>query len=349
MPRSGFRVALSHDFLRPDGQATIAGFDLSPLQADSETEFEYLEAVEELRADQLDDYDALILQWPQVTAASLGSSRRLAVVARFGVGYDNVDIGAATRAGVAVVNTPDAVRRPVAVSILTFLLALSGRLMQRDRATRESRWEAVAEDIGVGLVGRTLGSIGLGNIGQELFRLARPFDMDFIAHDPFVEPAVAEELGVRLVGLEDAFREADFLNISVPLTRETRGLVNGERLALMKGTAFLINTARGPVVDQSALTRALQERRIAGAGLDVFEKEPPDPDDPILGLDNVILAPHALCETDQLQGAIGKSVIDTVLSVKRGQPPGNLVNRDVLENERFRAKLENLRNRFGPG
>ena len=130
--------------------------------------------------------------------------------------------------------------------------------------------------MGVGLVGRTLGSLGIGNIGAEVFRLAKPFDMKFIAHDPFADKAVAAELGIELVGLEDLFRRADVLSVSCPLTPETRHIVNAERLALMKPTAYLINTARGPIVDQKALTKVLQERRIAGAGLDVLEQEPPD-------------------------------------------------------------------------
>ena len=155
------------------------------------------------------------------------------------------------------------------------------------------------EHMGVGLVGRTLGSIGIGNIGAELFRMAKPFDMKFIAHDPFADKAVAAELGIELVSMEDVFRRADVLCVNCPLTPETKHLVNAERLALMKPTAYLINTARGPIVDQKALTKVLTERRIAGAGLDVLESEPPDPNDPILKLDNVILAPHALCWTDQ--------------------------------------------------
>ena len=173
--------------------------------------------------------------------------------------------------------------------------------------------------MGVGLVGRTLGSIGIGNIGAELFRLAKPFDMKFIAHDPYADRSVAAELGIELVGLEDVFRRADFVSVNCPLTPQTRHLVNAERLALMKPTAYLINTARGPIVDQQALTKALKERRIAGAGLDVLEQEPPDADDPILKLDNVILAPHALCWTDQCFAGNGAADVKAVLDVQHGR------------------------------
>jgi phosphoglycerate dehydrogenase-like enzyme len=201
--------------------------------------------------------------------------------------------------------------------------------------------------MGIGLVGRTLGSIGIGNIGAELFRLAKPFDMKFIAHDPFADKAVAAELGIELVGMEELFRRADVLCVNCPLSSETRHLVNAERLALMKRTAFLINTARGPIVDQKALTKVLTERRIAGAGLDVLESEPPALDDPILKLDNVILAPHALCWTDQCFAGNGAADVKAVLDIQHGHVPRGVVNRAVLDQQRFKQRLEAYRNRFG--
>jgi D-3-phosphoglycerate dehydrogenase len=193
--------------------------------------------------------------------------------------------------------------------------------------------------MGVGLVGRTLGSLGIGNIGAEVFRMAKPFDMSFIAHDPFADKAVAAELGVELVGLEELFRRSDVLSVSCPLTPETHHIVNAERLALMKPTAYLINTARGPIVDQKALTRVLQEGGIAGAGLDVLEQEPPEPDDPILKLDNVLLAPHALCWTDQCFAGNGAADVRAVLDVQHGRVPRGVVNRAVLESDIWKARL----------
>ncbi len=276
-------------------------------------------------------------------------SGRLAVVARFGVGYDTVDVDACTRAGIALVITPDGVRRPVAVSIITLMLALTGKLMVKDRLTREAAtgYAKRSDHMGVGLVGRTFGSLGIGNIGAEAYRMARPFDMKFIAHDPYADKALAAELGIELVGLEDVFRRSDILSVSCPLNAETRHLVNAERIALMKPTAYLINTARGPIVDQKALTRALQERRIAGAGLDVLEQEPPDPDDPILGLDNVILAPHALCWTDQCFAGNGAADVKAVLEVQHGREPRGVVNRAVLATETWKKRLADFGRRFG--
>jgi phosphoglycerate dehydrogenase-like enzyme len=312
-------------------------------------ELVFLESANPLRAEQLEDFDALILLAHRFAAESAPRSGRLAVIARFGVGYDTVDVDACTRAGIALVITPDGVRRPVAVSIITLMLALTGKLMIKDRLAREAAagFAKRSEHMGVGLVGRTLGSLGIGNIGAETFRMAKPFDMRFIAHDPFADKTVAAELGIELVGLEDVFRRADVLSVSCPLTTETRHLVNAERLALMKPTAYLINTARGPIVDQKALTEALQERRIAGAGLDVLEQEPPDADDPILGLDNVILAPHALCWTDQCFAGNGAADVRAVLEVQKGRIPRGVVNRAVLESEVWKKRLQEFGRRFG--
>ncbi len=344
-----FRVALSGDFKKTDGSPTYPDFDLEPLRAAPGVEMEFLESQNPLRAEQLADFDALILLAHRFSRESIHPNGRLAVVARFGVGYDTVDVEACTDAGVALVITPDGVRRPVAVSIITLMLALTGKLMVKDRLTREAAagFARRSDHMGVGLVGRTLGSLGIGNIGAETFRLAKPFGMHFIAHDPYADKAVAAELGIELVGLEEVFRRADILSVSCPLTSETRHLVNAERLALMKPTAYLINTARGPIVDQKALTRVLQEGRIAGAGLDVLEQEPPDPDDPILKLDNVILAPHALCWTDQCFAGNGAADIRAVLDVQHGREPRGVVNRSVLASETWTDKLHAFKARFG--
>jgi phosphoglycerate dehydrogenase-like enzyme len=344
-----FRVAISGDFRKPDGSPTYPDFDLEPLRTAPGVEMAFLESNNPIRAEQLEDFDALILLTHRFGAESVPKSGRLAVVARFGVGYDTVDVDACTKAGIALVITPDGVRRPVAVSVITLMLALTGKLMIKDRLTREAAngFAKRSDHMGVGLVGRTLGSLGIGNIGAEVFRMAKPFDMKFIAHDPFASKAVAAELGIELVGLEDLFRRADILSVSCPLTPETRHIVNAERLALMKPTAYLINTARGPIVDQKALTRVLQERRIAGAGLDVLEQEPPEADDPILKLDNVILAPHALCWTDQCFAGNGAADVKAVLEVQHGREPRGVVNREVLSSEVWTKRLAGLAARAG--
>ena len=346
---SKFRVALSADFRKDDGSPVYPDFELAPLRSAPGVEMAFLDAANPVRAGQLEDFDALILLAHRFAPASVPRSGRLSVVARFGVGYDTVDVPACTAANIALVITPDGVRRPVAVSIITFILALAGKLMVKDRLARQGAagFAARGAHMGVGLAGKTLGSIGIGNIGAEMFRLARPFDMKFIAHDPFADARTAAELGIELVGLDDVFARADIVCVNCPLSAQTHHLVNARRLALMKNTAYFINTARGPIVDQTALTAALKNHRIAGAGLDVFEQEPTDADDPLLKLDNVIVTPHALCWTDQCFAGNGAADVKAVFEIQNGRVPRGVVNREVLENAGFKRKLDAYRKQFG--
>lgn len=346
---SDYRVALSGDFLKPDGSPSFPEFDLTPLRERKGLELVFLDDEPVLSPQQLEEVDALILLASRMAAESFPQSGRLAVVARFGVGYDNVDVEACTEHDCALVITPDGVRRPVAVSILTLLFALTGKLMVKDRIARRGPegWAEKTQHNGMGLVGRTLGALGIGNIGAELFRLAKPFDMRFIAHDPYADPTLAASLGIELVGIDEVFRQSDFLSVSCPLTPETHHIVNADRLALMKPTAYLINTARGPVVDQAALTEVLQAGRIAGAGLDVLEQEPPDADDPILKLDNAIITPHALCWTDQIFEGNGAADARAVLDVMAGKEPRGIVNRAVIDRPGWQERLKGFGERFG--
>jgi len=344
-----FRVGLSGDFRNADGSLTFRDFDLAPLIDDPGVEMLFLEPENVLSARQLENIDALILLAHRFDRNSVPSSGRLGVIARFGVGYDTVDVPACTDAGIALVITPESVRRPVAVSIITLMLALTGKLTIKEKLARAGAagFSKRGAHMGVGLVGRTFGSLGAGNIGAEAFRLAKPFDMQFIAHDPFADAKAMAAIGVELVGIEDLFRRSDVLSISCPLSDATRHIVNAELLALMKPTSYLINTARGPVVDQRALTKVLQERRIAGAGLDVLEQEPPDLTDPILALDNVIVTPHALCWTDQCFAHQGALDIQAVLEFRDGRvPSGTIVNRSVLDSQKWRERLSALRTRL---
>jgi len=344
-----FRVGLSGDFRNADGSLTFRDFDLAPLIDDPGVEMLFLEPENVLSARQLENIDALILLAHRFGRNSVPSSGRLGVIARFGVGYDTVDVPACTDAGIALVITPESVRRPVAVSIITLMLALTGKLTIKEKLARAGAagFSKRGAHMGVGLVGRTFGSLGAGNIGAEAFRLAKPFDMQFIAHDPFADAKAMAAIGVELVGIEDLFRRSDVLSISCPLSDATRHIVNAELLALMRPTSYLINTARGPVVDQRALIKVLQERRIAGAGLDVLEQEPPDLTDPILALDNVIVTPHALCWTDQCFAHQGALDIQAVLEFRDGRvPSGTIVNRSVLDSQKWRERLSALRTRL---
>ncbi|MEZ5594712.1 MAG: NAD(P)-dependent oxidoreductase [Gammaproteobacteria bacterium] len=345
---SKFRVALSSDFIKPDGSPAYPMFDLSPLQ-DPDIEYAYLDCSGEIDATEIADYDALILLAHKFTAASVPENGRLAVIARFGVGYDTVDVASCSDNHIALVITPDGVRRPVAVSVMTFILALSGKLFAKDRMTRQGPegWARRSDYMGVGLVGKTLGVLGIGNIGAEIFRLAKPFDFNFIAHDPYADPDVVAELGIELVSLEELFQRVDFLSVNCPLNEHTHHIVNARNLALMKPSAFLINTARGPVVDEAALFEVLQAGKIAGAGLDVFEQEPASADNPLFKLDNVIVAPHALCWTDECFAGNGAADVRAVLDVMHGRTPTGIVNKTIQDDPVWQAKLAAFKSQFG--
>jgi len=294
----------------------------------------------------IDQYDAIFALGLRFTRESLQGIRRLAVIARWGVGYDMIDTEAATAAGVALAITPNAVRRPVAEAILTLVFALAKNLFIQDRLVRQGKWRGDLPSLGSTMDSKVLGSIGCGNIGQEMFRLSRSLGFRrFLAHDPYADPEAARQLDVELVSLDEVMRESDFVTVNTLLNQETRHMIGEAQFRLMKPTAFFVNTARGPIADQVALTRALREGWIAGAGLDVFEKEPIDKDDPLLDLDNVIAAPHGLAWTHEIARDNGLEACDNILSIASGVAPRALVNRAVLDHAGFQAKLAAFRDR----
>jgi phosphoglycerate dehydrogenase-like enzyme len=342
MTDAPFRLGLTRDFLEPDGSLAFGDIGLDLLGTNPRLVWEFLpEHHAEIPPQVADRYDALLVLTPRVTATTLQGAGRLILIARFGVGYDSVDVDACTRNDVLLTITPEGVRRPVAASALALLLALSHKLLIKDRLTRQGRWAEKTRHMGTGLTGRTLGVVGLGNIGREVCALSRPLDMRLLASDPHVTPDTS--LGIELLSLEDLLRAADFVIVCCALTPQTRHLLNAERLALMKPTAYLINVARGGIVDQRALTEALRQGRLQGAGLDVFEQEPIAPDDPLLEMDNVILAPHALCWTDELFRANGRDACQSVLDVAEGRAPRHVVNRAALDRLGLLEKLRRHR------
>jgi D-3-phosphoglycerate dehydrogenase len=285
-------------------------------------------------------YDALCVNMPRVSAATVGRQDcRLRIVARHGVGYDSVDVEALTRAGIVLTNTPEAVRRPVATIAITYVLALAQKLRIKDRLVRSGGWNRRTDHMGQGLTGKCLGIVGAGSIGTETIRLARGFDMRILAADPYVDAALLGTLGAEAVPLARLMAEADFVVITAILNEETRHLIGPAEIRLMKPTAYLINVARGPIVDEEALITALSAGRIAGAGLDVLEREPVDPANPLLGMENTLLTPHALCWTDECFGAIAASALGDIDAALSGRRPRFVVNPDVLGHPRVRAWL----------
>lgn len=322
-----FRVGLTRDLLTPNGQPSFGSGPLEVLDRCAEIQWEYLpESVPEITPDIAARYDGLYVNAPRVTAASVGrSDSRVRIVARHGVGYDSVDVAALAARGVVVTNTPVAVRRPVAVASLTLIFALAGRLFAKDRLIRAGRWQERTGHMGLGLTTRTLGVIGAGGIGRELLALARPFGWRMLAADPYVDPSVVRDLGAEAVELDALLPQSDFVVTTCLLNEQTRHLMNARRFALMKRDAFFINMARGPVADELALIDALRSGVIAGAGLDVFEQEPVAPDNPLLGMDQVILTPHALCWTDECFDAIAREGLSCIADFAQGQQPRSVV------------------------
>ncbi|MDQ2784346.1 MAG: hydroxyacid dehydrogenase [Chloroflexota bacterium] len=292
-------------------------------------------------------YDAVVSLGVRYPAETLARAERLAVIARWGVGYDTIDIPAATEHGVLVCITPPAVRRPVAEGIMALLLAITKRIPAKDRIVRTGRWEQIPQTMGVALAGRTLGSVGIGNIGADFFRLVKPFDLGrMLAVDPYVSPAQAAALGVELVDLDTLLAESDFVCINCPLTKATFHMIGEAQVQRMKPTAFLINTARGPIIDQAAIIRALTEGWIAGAALDVFEEEPLPLPNPLAEMDNVILTPHAIAWTDQMARDTSTVACNSILTVLKGDIPEYTVNRAAAERPVMQAKLAALRQQW---
>ena len=326
-----FRIGITRDNLKPDGSPLFDKSSLALLD-DPRIEWEFLPQLEaELSPETAAKYDALAVMLAKVTRRTVsGPDRRLKLVARFGVGYDTVDVPALTDNGVILTITPDGVRRPVASSALAFILMLAHRVVIKDRLVREGRWAERINHMGSGLSGRVLGSIGVGNIGSELFRLAMPFAMRHLGCDPYVTQQSVAPLGVKLVNLDTLLRESDFVCVNVPLNEETRHMIGGHQFSLMKPTAFFVNTARGPIVDEKALYQALSKRTIAGAAIDVFEQEPTPVDNPLLKLDNLIVTPHHVCLTDECINTVAASVFSACRDLAHGRVPRNVVNQQVL-------------------
>jgi len=323
-----FKLGIMRDVLNAAGEPTFGRAALEVLKANPDLEWEYTpRSVSEIPPEFAARYDALYVNSARVTAASVARDDcRARIFARHGIGYDSVDVAALSAKGIVVTNTPFAIRRPVAVAALTLLFALTGRLFAKDRITRAGRWAQRNDLMGTGLVGRTLGIVGGGGIGQELLRVSAPFGMRRVVADPYASVAAMRALDAALVSLDELLRIADFIVIAAVLNDATRRLIGEEQFTRMKQGVYFINIARGPIVDEAALIEALRSGRIAGAGLDVFELEPVDPANPLLGMENVIVTPHALCWTDECFHAIATAGLQSVVDFSLGARPLHLVN-----------------------
>ena len=334
------RLGITRDFFDSTGNLAIPGPGLELLNEMPEVDYRIFDRfLPEVGAEQIRGCDMVISWTAHWTERSLAENDQLIAVLYTGVGYDHLDVRALTQAGVMLCFAPDAVRRPMACTIITFILALAMRLINKDKITRQGHWSKRDAYHGEGLTGKTLGSIGVGNIGHEMFLLARPFGMRHLACDPYVEQDAVSDIGADLVDMDTILAESDFLSINVPFSEETHHLIGKEELRKMKSTAYLINTSRRSVVDEAALIQALQQGWIRGAGLDVFEQEPVDPDNPILKMDNVVVSPHSLGHTDEYFEGAWRDKFRQAAQILRGEIPEAVVNRDVLETPRFQTKF----------
>lgn len=281
--------------------------------------------------------DALMVTYMPIGAELIQQLRRCRIIARFGIGVDNVDVPAATRAGIVVTNVPDYCIDEVSDHALALLLALARRLFPADRSVRAGTWSVRVVTPIHRLRGRVLGLVGFGKIARALAQKARALGLEVLAFDPYLSPEFVEAQGARPVSLEELLQRSDFISIHVPLTPETRHLFNDEIFQKVKPGAFLINTARGPIVDEGALLRALDSGRLAGAALDVLEQEPPPADSPLLRREDVILTPHIAFYSEESLVDLQTKAAQEVVRVLQGQPPRNPVNPEVLEAAHARA------------
>lgn len=335
-----FRVALTADFYDAVGALRYQDIGLSLLQADPRFELtRFAEHRPMVEPQQFAGINGAIVLSPRVTSESLLQSEDLLAIGRFGVGYDSVDVAACTRAGVLLFITAGAVDHSVAEATVGWMLALSHHFRTKDQLVRTGEWDARSRFMGTELRERTLGLIGFGGIGRAVVKLLQGFRMATpLVFDPCLSPDVITHAGAQPVALDDLLTQADFVSIHCPLNEQTRNLLGARELALMKPTAYLLNTARGGIVNEDVLFTTLQARRIAGAALDCFESEPFTAPPRWAELDNVLLAPHSIAWTHELFRDIGRAACQGFLDLANGQEPKGIVNPAVFDHPGFQAK-----------
>lgn len=346
MTSTKIEAAFTGDYINDDGELAFGDIGLDILDRSGLVDYTFMDVYHEvLSPDQIENIDVLFLHGPRLTKETFSKGAgRLTFIARCGIGLDSIDIDACTENDVLLANTP-LVNLPTASASLMYMLVLSKNLHKLDKLVRNNKWEQRTEIKGFDLRGRTLGIVGFGNIAKELTRLVAPFDMKIIAYDPYLDTDIFKSYKATSVSLETLMQEADFICVHCALTKETTGLIGHKELALMKKSAFLINLARGPVIDHEALLQVLQNKTIAGAGLDVFYKEPLPDNDPIMQLENVVLSPHWAANTQDAWYEASVTNIHQVINVAQGELPKHIVNPEVLKQDGFNEKFSRIKNR----
>jgi D-3-phosphoglycerate dehydrogenase len=272
--------------------------------------------------------DGYIAGLDQIDSYVLEAASKLKVIARYGVGVDRVDVEAATKRGIVVTNTPGANSVAVAELTIALMLALGRQICRSDQATRSGEWPRYS---GVGLRGKTVGLVGFGAIGREVASRLKAFGCRILIADPCVGPECADTYEVQLVPLEELLASSDFVSLHAALNSSTSGMVDHAFLRKMKQGAFVVNTARGELIDEEALRLALEKGHLRGAALDCFRKEPPPPDHPLLRLPQVIVTPHTASHTDEATNAMGWMSLEACLAVLNGERPAHVINPEVYE------------------
>lgn len=341
-----FRVTLTADFYDDTGTLKYRDIGLELLtshQGISVGQFESHRA--EIEPEQLVGTNGAIVLSPRVTARSLSASRDLLAIARFGVGFDSVDVAACSANDVALFITAGAVDYSVAEATVGWMLALNHHIQIKDSLVRTGQWDVRSRYMGSELRDRTLGVIGFGGIGQSVVQLLSSFRMKPpLVFDPFVSSDRIAAAGAVSVSLDELLSQSDFVSLHCPLNEHTRNLLGERELALMKPTAYLLNTARGGIVDEDALFTALSDRRIAGAALDCFSTEPIVVPSRWSGLENVILAPHSIAWTHELFRDIGRSACQAMIDLSQRRCPSGLINKELLTRKSFQDKWHRLTN-----
>jgi glyoxylate reductase len=302
---------------------------------DTEVWKEYAPPPKKVIIEKVKNVDALAtLLSDKIDAEVFDAAPKLKIVAQMAVGFDNIDVQEATERGIYATNTPEVLTDTTADFAWALLMAVARRVVEADKYVRTGQWKVGWHPSmmqGRDVHGATIGIVGAGRIGYGVAKRATGFNMKILFYDVIPRPEMEKEFGAKKVDLDTLFRESDFVSVHVPLMKETHHLVNTERLRLMKKTAYLINNSRGPVVDEKALYEALKEDRIAGAGLDVFEQEPTPLDNPLLKLDNVVVAPHISSASYETRSQMAEMVAENLVAFFEGKKPPNLVNPDVLK------------------
>ncbi len=269
----------------------------------------------------------------KIDAEVFDAAPKLKIVSQMAVGFDNIDVQEATKRGIYVTNTPEVLTDTTADFAWALLMAVARRVVEADKYIRTGQWKVGWHPMmmqGRDVYGSTIGIVGAGRIGYGVAERAKGFKMKILFYDVIPRPEM-EKLGAKRVEFDELLKESDFVSIHVPLMKQTYHLISAEKLKLMKKTAYLINNSRGPVVDEKALYQALKEGKIAGAGLDVFEQEPTSMDNPILKLDNVVVAPHISSASYETRSRMAEMVAENLVAFFKGERPPNLVNPDVLK------------------